>query len=98
VADLKKGVSVSVVSARFHNAVAEMVYEVVLAMRNLYGMLDIVLSGGVWQNITLLTKTMKLLNMANIKVYIHSMVPPNDGGVSLGQAAIAAHHFPTGGK
>ena len=98
VADLKKGVSVSVVSARFHNAVAEMVYVVVLAMRNLYGPLGIALSGGVWQNITLLTKTMKLLNMANIKVYIHSMVPPNDGGVSLGQAAIAAHHFPTGGK
>ena len=51
---------------------------------------EITLSGGVWQNITLLRRTMSLLQQDGFVVYIHHQVPTNDGGLSLGQAAIAA--------
>jgi hydrogenase maturation protein HypF len=50
----------------------------------------VVLSGGVWQNITLLGRTLSLLNRDGFRVYLHGEVPTNDGGLSLGQAVIAA--------
>jgi len=51
----------------------------------------VALSGGVWQNRTLLTKTLSGLRAANFTVLIHRRVPANDGGIALGQALIAAH-------
>jgi len=51
---------------------------------------EVALSGGVWQNITLLGRTLSLLRNDGFKVYIHQEVPTNDGGLSLGQAVIAA--------
>jgi hydrogenase maturation protein HypF len=48
------------------------------------------LSGGVWQNMVLLRITAELLKQAGFKTYTHRQVPANDGGLSLGQAAIAA--------
>ena len=50
----------------------------------------VALSGGVWQNITLLGRTLSLLKRGGFRVYLHREVPPNDGGLSLGQAVIAA--------
>jgi hydrogenase maturation protein HypF len=50
------------------------------------------LSGGVWQNTTLFDKTFRLLRNAGFEVLTHQKVPANDGGLSLGQAAIAIHH------
>ena len=52
--------------------------------------LQIVLSGGVFQNGLLLCLTEAKLRIANYQVYSHHQVPPNDGGLSLGQAMIAA--------
>jgi hydrogenase maturation protein HypF len=49
----------------------------------------VVLSGGVFQNIFLLEATFSLLRAEKFKVYTHHKVPPNDGGISLGQAVIA---------
>jgi hydrogenase maturation protein HypF len=54
------------------------------------GIDEVALSGGVWQNITLLGRTLSLLEKDGFKVYIHQEVPTNDGGLSLGQAVIAA--------
>ncbi len=54
---------------------------------------EVVLSGGVWQNMTLLQKTIPLLERSDFIVYIHRQVPANDGGLALGQAAIAAKTF-----
>jgi hydrogenase maturation protein HypF len=83
---------VPVLSGRFHNTIAGLVTEGVMAMRNLSPAAPIVLSGGVWQNRVLLTKTLALLHQAGIQpVYIHQVVPTNDGGISLGQAIIAFH-------
>ena len=47
------------------------------------------LSGGVFQNVTLLGLTVPLLRQAGLDVYTHSLVPPNDGGIALGQAVVA---------
>jgi hydrogenase maturation protein HypF len=53
----------------------------------------VVLSGGVWQNMTLLTKCLSLLRGAGFEVFIHSLVPANDGGLALGQAVIALNRL-----
>lgn len=89
--DLQSSHPISIISARFHNTIALLVREVLLAMRKILGEHAVVLSGGVWQNITLLHRTLYLLNDANINVYVHRQVPPNDGGIALGQALIAKH-------
>ncbi len=92
-ADLKSGGSISTISARFHNGLAQMVADVSLAMRSEFDINTVVLSGGVWQNITLLNKSLALLEKEGFEVLIHEKVPANDGGISLGQAMIAAHQF-----
>ena len=57
------------------------------------GIRTIALSGGVWQNITLLGRTLSLLRADGFQVYLHHEVPTNDGGLSLGQAVIAANRL-----
>jgi hydrogenase maturation protein HypF len=90
VKDVMAGVHISKISARFHNGLAESVREVCLKIKSETGINEVVLSGGVWQNITLLGRTLSLLKNSGLGVYIHREVPTNDGGLSLGQAVIAA--------
>jgi hydrogenase maturation protein HypF len=91
--DLRAQTPRPVVAARFHYGVAEMVQEVVTMLRDETGIQQVALSGGVWQNITLLTKTVALLSASGIEVLTHRQVPPNDGGVALGQAVCAARQI-----
>ncbi len=95
VSDLSDGVSVQVIAARFHNGVAQAVLEVCTSAREKHGLDRVVLSGGVWQNMFLMRKTVDLLWGDNFKILIHRKVPANDGGLALGQAAIAAHKILT---
>ena len=88
--DVTAGVHISKISARFHNGLAECVRYMCLRIRSENGIDEVALSGGVWQNITLLGRTLSLLNEAGFRVYLHREVPANDGGLSLGQAVIAA--------
>jgi len=88
--DVMAGIPTSKISARFHNGLAEAVRMVVKKMSSDSGIRKVALSGGVWQNITLLRRTLSLLHGDGFEVYIHREVPPNDGGLSLGQAVIAA--------
>ena len=90
VKDAAAGIPIQKISARFHNGLAESVRETVGKISLETGLGAVVLSGGVWQNITLLRRTLALLGKVGFKVYIHREVPTNDGGLSLGQAAIAA--------
>jgi hydrogenase maturation protein HypF len=88
--DVMAGVSPSKISAKFHNGLAEMAREACLKIKLETGINEVALSGGVWQNMTLLQKTVQLLEANGFKVYIHKKTPTNDGGLSLGQAVIAA--------
>ena len=90
-ADILAGCSIPTISARFHNTLARLVVEICQGIRIEQGIQKVVLSGGVWQNMTLLEKTLYLLFKNDFQVYTHSRVPPNDGGIALGQAAIAYH-------
>ena len=91
--NLNDGVPISKISARFHNSVARMVFTVCDQIRNDHGVNQVILSGGVWQNLTLLHRTYNLLISGNFNVHIHHQVPTNDGGLALGQAVIAIHRM-----
>jgi hydrogenase maturation protein HypF len=91
--DLHAGVAVPKIAARFHNGVAHMVNQVCRAIRDQSDVDEVALSGGVWQNMVLLSRTVRLLRQSGFKVYVHRQVPTNDGGLSLGQAVIAAHRL-----
>ena len=89
VADVQDGAPIGVIAARFHNGVAALVRDVCLRLREESGLNEVALSGGVFQNVVLLERTVALLREAGFTVYIHRLVPPNDAGISLGQAVIA---------
>ncbi|MCK4308208.1 carbamoyltransferase HypF, partial [candidate division WOR-3 bacterium] len=93
VEDLQTDIPVSVISEKFHNTIAEMTVETCVKIRSdAHNKLnEVALSGGVFQNMFLLDKTYKNLIKDGFKVYIHRHVPPNDGGISLGQAVIASN-------
>jgi hydrogenase maturation protein HypF len=93
ISDIHAGVSQGIVSSKFHNGLAVMVAEVCDQISKKYGILEVALSGGVWQNITLLQKTLALLEKKGLHGIIHRQLPPNDGGLALGQALIAAHQL-----
>jgi hydrogenase maturation protein HypF len=92
-ADALSGVPIQKISARFHNGLAEVCRVICLDVREKFGINEVALSGGVWQNITLLRRVLSLLESDGFKVYIHREVPTNDGGLSLGQAVIAARQL-----
>lgn len=90
VADLVRGENVGQVSLTFHETVARMVAAVCERMREETGLATVALSGGCFQNRILLRRTVESLASAGFEVLLHRQVPCNDGGLSLGQAAIAA--------
>ena len=90
VADVKSGVPAGVIAAKFHNGMAGMIYGACLRLREESGVNEVALSGGVFQNVTLLNRVLPRLGEAGFVVYTHRLVPPNDGGLSLGQAVVAA--------
>ncbi len=88
--DLDDGVPVGVVAARFHRAVAEMIGDVAGRLHDETGLGTVGLSGGVFQNTILATMARQRLERDGFTVLTHRLVPPNDGGLALGQAVIAA--------
>ena len=88
--DLTSGVPAPVIAARFHHGVAALIEAGCLAMRDRYGLDAVALSGGVFQNLLLLHATVSRLEARGFRVLVHSRVPCNDGGISLGQAVVAA--------
>jgi hydrogenase maturation protein HypF len=88
--DRDRGVSVSVLGGRFHRSLAITVAEVCRVVRERTGLNRVCLTGGVFQNMLLLRWTMEHLEDRGFEVYAHERVPTNDGGIALGQAAVAA--------
>jgi hydrogenase maturation protein HypF len=88
VEDLLEGVSTQKVSAKFHLGVAHLINEMARRIRDERRYNRVVLSGGVFQNMLLLEATRRILIAQGFEVFTHNRVPPNDGGISLGQAAI----------
>lgn len=89
--DLKNDVEKAEISAKFHNSLAEMVLQVCLQLREKTTLNQVALSGGVWQNRSLLRYTLDRLEKEKFDVLLHRKVPTNDGGIALGQAVIVQH-------
>jgi hydrogenase maturation protein HypF len=88
VSDLTKGISASKISGKFHRTIASLIIETCRAIRSRERLNRVVLSGGVFQNIFLLSLVTKELKRSGFEVYTHHLIPANDGGISLGQAVI----------
>ncbi|GAA4310594.1 carbamoyltransferase HypF [Streptomyces venetus] len=91
VADLRRGTPAPVLAARFHRAVARAVAEACRRARQDTGLATVALSGGVFANALLEEECARLLSEDGFTVLRHGEVPPNDGGLALGQLVVAAH-------
>jgi len=90
-ADLSDHASASAVSRRFHNGLVEVLTRVAQLVGERYGLARVCLSGGTFQNLYLLEHLQANLQDRGFHVFTHSEVPAGDGGLSLGQAVVAAH-------
>jgi hydrogenase maturation protein HypF len=84
------GVHTATLAGRFHATLADMILRQCRAIRMRTGLSLVVLSGGVFQNRLLTEQSLTRLEAAAFEVLVHSLVPPNDGGLALGQVVIAA--------
>jgi hydrogenase maturation protein HypF len=89
VKDVSSGRRVGEISARFHNTLSAAIAEVCCRIRDSDTLDRVCLSGGTFQNLYLLERTVVELRRRGFGVFLHAMVPANDGGISLGQAVIA---------
>ncbi len=90
IADIQKGLTNSIISAKFHNCLAAGLLEMAKAARESTKLNTVALSGGVFCNRYLTIRCIKLLKKTGFSILFNRDVPSNDGGVSIGQAAIAA--------
>jgi hydrogenase maturation protein HypF len=95
--DLTSGVPVPLIAARFHHGVAALIEAGCLRLRESHGLSTVALSGGVFQNVFLLDAAVTRLEARGFRVLLHARVPCNDGGISLGQAMVAANRFAAAG-
>jgi len=95
VAGIRAGTPTAAIAARFHNTVAEAILEGCRRLRAEEKLNRVCLSGGTFQNRKLLERTLAGLRGRGFEVYLHAQVPPNDGGIALGQAAVAAEMLAT---
>jgi hydrogenase maturation protein HypF len=91
--DYINGVPQGIISAKFHNTVINFTLDLAKRIRDMNNVGKVVLSGGCFQNRYLLEGLNRELQGEGFAVYIPSKIPVNDGGISLGQAAIASTYF-----
>jgi hydrogenase maturation protein HypF len=92
--DIASGAGASLVSAKFHNALAGAIARMAVG----FGEERVVLTGGCFQNRYLTEKTVARLERAGLRPYWHQRIPPNDGGIALGQIAAADFYEKTGAE
>jgi hydrogenase maturation protein HypF len=90
--DLRAGIPATQIASGFHEAIARWVFGLCVAARDTSGLTLVALTGGVFQNMNLLSRSVSLLRAADFEVLVHRKVPANDGGLALGQAYLAAAH------
>ncbi|MFF8195796.1 carbamoyltransferase HypF [Streptomyces bobili] len=95
VGDLRAGVEPGVVAARFHRGVTAMVHRMCAWVRERHGLDTVALTGGVFANTLLSSACAATLREDGFTVLRHHLVPPNDGGLALGQLMVAARATPT---
>jgi hydrogenase maturation protein HypF len=90
VADRNSGVGAAAIAARFHNSLVRLLADAGALIRERTGLNLVALSGGVMQNALLFTRLHRALAALGFEVLTHTLTPPNDGSISLGQVAVAA--------
>ena len=88
--DILKNRGKTTIATKLHNTIILTIFDTVSALRLKEGINKVVLSGGVFQNKYLLEGTTELLQKNHFEVYSHASVPTNDGGIALGQLAVAS--------
>jgi hydrogenase maturation protein HypF len=94
--DVLGGVEKSIISSKFHNTVVSVILQVVKILAGKYALRDVVLGGGVFQNMYVLERTVPGIESLALNVHIHDKVPTNDAGISLGQAYIIRERIKRG--
>ena len=87
--ELAEGAPAPVIAARFHNGIAALIEDGCVLARERHGLDTVALSGGVFQNLLVTERAAARLEARGFRVLLHSRVPCNDGGISLGQAVVA---------
>ena len=98
VRDRLAGVPTNIIAARFHNSLARLLACACDLIRERTGLNLVALSGGVMQNALLFTRLHRALTALGFEVLTHTLTPPNDGSISLGQVAVAAAQIQKGGE
>ena len=83
--DILNNQNIKIISSKFHNGFAKVIYDICVDISNKYGISTIALSGGVMQNIFLSSKIYNMLTEKGFRVLTHKKVPANDAGIALGQ-------------
>ena len=91
--DIRRGAIVPDISRKFHNGLASLFLGLSQKIRESHGLNRVCLTGGCFQNILLFELLLTALRKQNFEVYFHTEVPAGDGGISLGQAVVAAHRL-----
>jgi hydrogenase maturation protein HypF len=91
VTDVTNCVTTGRIARRFHSTLVEIAAAICGAIRDETRLGTVVLSGGVFLNALMTSEVSARLTREGFRVYRHRLVPPNDGGLSLGQLAVAAH-------
>jgi hydrogenase maturation protein HypF len=89
----KRKIKRELIAGRFHWTLSKIILKVCQLIREKHRLNQVVLSGGVFQNSLLLKQVVYLLKSSDFKVILPGFIPPNDGGISLGQAVIAYHQI-----
>jgi len=88
--DLTRGTARAIIAARFQHGIIRLIEDGCATIRDRHGLETVALSGGVFQNLTVLGGAVERLEARGFRVLTHARVPCNDGGISLGQAVVAA--------
>jgi len=86
--EMTSGTAVGIISARFHNTIIAAIIKVAEELHRLTGIRDVVISGGVFQNLYITERVLGRLTGKGFRVYRNRWMPPNDANISLGQACI----------